>query len=67
VATRADIATKLADRLTLEQTCDARARAWAFVFDCYRKKEAATSPVSRPDDAKGRIKDDSSAKQKYTR
>jgi hypothetical protein len=31
---------------------DTRARAWAFVFDCYRKKEAATSPVSRPDDAR---------------
>ena len=30
---------------------DVRARAWAFVFDCYRKKKAATSPVSRPNDA----------------
>jgi hypothetical protein len=28
---------------------DARARAWAYVFECYRKKEAA--PESRPDDA----------------
>jgi hypothetical protein len=30
---------------------DVRARAWAFVFECYRKNEAATSPVSRPRDA----------------
>jgi hypothetical protein len=36
-----------------EQNLEARARAWAFVFDCYRKKEAASSPGSRPDDAKG--------------
>jgi hypothetical protein len=39
--------------VTAGQVCDTRARAWAFVFDCYRKKEAATSPGSRPDDAKG--------------
>ena len=32
-----------------DQVRDARARAWAFVFDCYRKKEAASSPESRPD------------------
>jgi hypothetical protein len=34
-----------------QQDREVRARAWAFVFDCYRKKEAATSPVSRPGDA----------------
>ena len=32
-----------------EQNLEARARAWAFVFDCYRKKEAASSTESRPD------------------
>ena len=49
----------------LEHSRDTRARAWAFVFDCYRKKEAA--PESRPDDAKERSKNDSSAGRKYTR
>ena len=33
------------------QNLDARAQVWAFVFDCYRKKEAATSPVNRSDEA----------------
>ena len=37
---------------------DARARAWAYVFDCYFKNEAATSPRSRPDDGT-RVKEDS--------
>jgi hypothetical protein len=32
---------------------DVRARAWAYVFDCYRKKKAA--PESRPDDTKLRL------------
>jgi hypothetical protein len=40
-----------------QQGCDVRARAWAFVFDCYRKKEAATSPVSRPNDAERSLND----------
>jgi hypothetical protein len=35
--------------ISSEQNLEARARAWAFVFDCYRKKEAASSPESRPD------------------
>jgi hypothetical protein len=39
--------------ISLEESHNARAQAWAYVFDCYRKKKAATSPVSRPDDAKG--------------
>ena len=46
--------------LTLEQARDARARAWAFAFDCYRKKEAATSPVSRPNDAERGLNDGAS-------
>jgi len=37
--------------ITSEPFRDVRARAWAYVFECYRKKEAATSPVSRPGDA----------------
>jgi hypothetical protein len=31
-----------------EQARDIRARAWAFVFDCYRRKKEA-APESRPD------------------
>jgi hypothetical protein len=33
------------------------ARAWAYVFECYRKNEAATSPVSRPGDAERSLSD----------
>jgi hypothetical protein len=40
-----------------QQGCDVRARAWAYVFECYRKKEAATSPVSRPVDAERSLSD----------
>jgi hypothetical protein len=35
-----------------------RARAWAFVIDCYRTKKAAASSLGRPNDAK-EIKNDS--------
>ena len=44
--------------LTPEQARDIRARALAFVFDCYAKKKAA--PESRPN-AEERFKNDSSA------
>ncbi len=40
-----------------EPARETRARAWAFVFDCYRKKEAATSPERRPDDAERSLND----------
>jgi hypothetical protein len=53
------------DSIMEEHFRDTRARAWAFVFDCYRKKEAATSPVSRPVDAK-EIKNDSRHKHRST-
>ena len=36
---------------------EVRARAWAYAFSCYRKKEAATSPVDRPDDAERSLRD----------
>jgi hypothetical protein len=39
-----------------EQPCDARARAWAYVFDCYRKKEG--SRPGAPDDGT-EVKEDS--------
>jgi hypothetical protein len=41
--------------VTAEQARTARARAWAFVFDCYGKKKAA--PASRPDDAERSLSD----------
>jgi hypothetical protein len=34
-----------------EQARDARARAWAFVFQCWQKKQKA-APASRPDTRK---------------
>ena len=37
--------------ITSEHFRDTRARAWAYIFECYRKNEAATSLVSRPGDA----------------
>jgi hypothetical protein len=48
-----------------EWTRDARVRAWAFVFDCYSKKKAATSPVSRPDDGT-KVKEDSANEHRST-
>lgn len=51
------IAVKPLPGSSLDQALDARARAWAFVFDCYDKKKAA--PESRPENAKERIKNDS--------
>jgi hypothetical protein len=46
-------------RAMSEPARDARARAWAFVFDCYRKKEAAAE--NRPKDPE-RSSDDIRAK-----
>jgi hypothetical protein len=36
--------------ITAEQAHDIRARAWRFVFDCYKRKKAAHP--GGPDDAK---------------
>ena len=47
--------------VTTEQACNARAHAWAYAFSCFNSRseqEAATSPVSRPDDGT-KIKEDS--------
>lgn len=49
MATRADITLTPATSIPPEQARDARARAWAFVFDCHKKK--ATRPGG-PDDAR---------------
>jgi hypothetical protein len=34
---------------SLEQTRDARARAWAFVFECWQEKQTVAEPT-QPDD-----------------
>lgn len=44
------IAVKAAGVIPQKQARNQRARAWAFAFECFRTKKAATSPVSRPDD-----------------
>jgi len=46
--------------ITSEHFRYARARAWAYIFECYRKNEAATSPVNRPDDAERHLNDSAS-------
>jgi hypothetical protein len=48
---------------TSEHAREARARAWAYAFDCYRKKEA-TRPGS-PDDGT-KIKEDSANEHRST-
>jgi hypothetical protein len=37
---------------TPESSISALANVYRFVLDCHAQKEAATSPVSRPDDAR---------------
>ena len=47
--------------VTTEQACNARAHAWAYAFSCFNSRseqEAATSPVSRPNDAERSLNDD---------
>jgi hypothetical protein len=41
--------------ITTEQACDARARAWAYVFDCFNhRNEQEGGPAAAPkDDVKG--------------
>jgi hypothetical protein len=56
VATRADITLKPAAGLASEQARDARARAWAFVFECWKAKKAAHP--GGPDDAMKGSSDD---------
>jgi len=34
---------------TPDRACDARARAWAFVFQCWQEKKMAAEPASEPD------------------
>jgi hypothetical protein len=39
--------------ITTAQACDARARAWAFVFQCWQEKQIAAEPVPEPDGCEG--------------
>ena len=46
---------------------DVRARAWAFVFQCWREKQNAAGVTStNGDDAEERSRNVNSASQKYT-
>ncbi len=49
-----------------EQARDARARAWAFVFQCWQEKQKGRPTTSGPDSAKGGSSD-SSAKASIPR
>jgi hypothetical protein len=52
----------------LEWGRDARARAWAFVFQCWQEKQNAAGVSStNGDDAEERSRNDYSASKKYTR
>lgn len=42
-----------------EQARDARARAWAFVFQCWEEKQKGRPTTSGPDSAKGGSSDSS--------
>ncbi len=67
MATRADITAKLADSLTPEQARDARARAWAYVFECYsRSKEEQGGPATSRLDAAERRSSEIGATEKHT-
>ncbi len=45
--------------LTSEQARDARACAWAFVFQCWQEKQKGCPTTSSPDSAKGGSSDSS--------
>ena len=48
MASRADTTLKPDAGLTSEQARDVRARAWAFVFQCWQEKQMTTEPVAEP-------------------
>jgi hypothetical protein len=54
--TKTNITLKPAAGLTPKQAHDARARAWAFVFQCWQERQKA-APASRPNDAEGGLND----------
>ena len=69
MATRADITAKLADSLTPEQACDARARAWSYAFECFdrhTKKRGRLLDKGDLDDGT-KVKEDSANEHRSTR
>ena len=38
--------------ISLAQARDTRARAWAFVFQCWQEKQMTTEPTAEPDSRK---------------
>jgi hypothetical protein len=44
-----DIVVRALPGVTPEQTRDARARAWAFVFQCWQEKQKPAKPAPEPD------------------
>jgi hypothetical protein len=66
VATKTDITAKLPGSLTPRQARDARACAWAYVFECFHshtEKKAACG--SGPDDGT-KVKEDSANEHRST-
>jgi hypothetical protein len=43
--------TRLQGHLTPEQARDVRARAWAFVFQCWQEKQMTTETAPEPDNS----------------
>lgn len=43
VAREPRVAIKSPSGITPEEACDARARAWAYVFDCWEQKKVASA------------------------
>jgi len=62
VASRADTTLKPDAGLTLEQARDARARAWAYVFQCWQGKQSAAGVTSTNGDDPERRSDEIRAK-----
>jgi hypothetical protein len=51
---------------TPEQPRDIRAAAWRYVFECFAKKNTAGMTSTAGDDAKGSLKHEDRATEKYT-
>jgi hypothetical protein len=49
----ARIVTQSPSDISPEQARDARARAWAFVFQCWQAKKMAAEPTPQPDGRDG--------------
>ena len=52
---------------TREQVRDARARAWAYVFECWQKKQTTVEPTLESDAARMKHKEEVSHVEQRTR